>query len=125
MLDNEDLYCKMFIDFNDEIARADILIARLAHGTIKYAWGLIETKIAELDVRKNDDFKTPQELRSKDPEDAFLFWKYYIDIEPKEGTSSQAYISMISQLLLDLWAQGVDAVAACSFEDQLPKKHKL
>lgn len=87
------------------------------------AWGSIETEYTEiLEVRRNDYFKTPKALRSKDPGDAFLFWKYHIDIEPKEATPRQIYVSMISQLLLGLWKQGIDVVAACSFEDELPKK---
>jgi hypothetical protein len=122
MFEDENLYCKMFIDFKGELSDADQLIAQLTNGSIKFKWGLIETAFAELDVRKNDSFKTPKERRSKDPEDAFLFWKYYIDIEPTEGTARTNYVSMIGRLLLDLWAKEINAVAACSFEDELPKK---
>ena len=122
MFENDDLYCKMFFDFKEESADADKLVARLANGVIKHSWGLIDTQNAELDVRRNDDYKTPKESRSNDPADAFLFWKYYIDIEPKEGTTRQAYITVVGKLLLDLWAQGINAVAACSFEDELPKQ---
>lgn len=125
MFDNEDLYCNLFIDFEGDLKEADNLIAKLTNGSLKSSVRVIETTFAEMDVRRNDGYKTPKELRSKDPGDDFLFWKYHIDIEPKEGATRQAYISMISRLLLDLWAQGVDAVAACSFEDQLPQKHRL
>jgi hypothetical protein len=122
MFEDENLYCKMFIDFSGELSEADELIAKLTNGSIKFKWGLIEAEFAELDVRRNDDFKTPKELRSKDPADAFLFWKYYIDIEPKEGTVRAKYVSTVAQLLLELWAKKVNAVAACSFEDELPKR---
>jgi hypothetical protein len=122
MFEDENLYCKMFIDFSGELSEADQLIAKLTNGSIKFKWGLIETAFAELDVRKNDDFKTPKELRSEDPEDAFLFWKYYIDIEPTEGTAKTNYVSMIGKLLLDLRAKGISAIAASSFEDDLPKR---
>ncbi len=122
MFEDENLYCKMFIDFNGELGDADDLIAKLAKGSMKFKWKLIETELAELDVRRNDDYKTPKEHRSKDPKDAFLFWRYYIDIEPKEGTNRAAYVSMIAQLLEALWARGVDAVAACEFEDELPTR---
>ena len=76
-------------------------------------------KYAELEVRNNDDFKTPKESRSQDPADAFLFWRYYIDIEPKEEVEKSVYIAFISKLLLDLRSQGINAVAACGFEDEL------
>ena len=122
MSERENLYCKVFMDFNGEISDADKLIAMLTKGSIVHSWGLIETQCAELDVRRNDDFKTPKELRSTDPANTFLFWKYYIDIEPKEDAERQMYISMISQLLLDLWGQSIDVVAACGFEDELPDK---
>ncbi|MEM5769584.1 MAG: 1,4-dihydroxy-6-naphthoate synthase [Bacillota bacterium] len=122
MFEDENLYCKMFIDFGGELSQADQLIAKLTNGSIKFKWGLIETAFAELDVRRNDDFKTPKERRSQDPEDAFLFWKYYIDVEPTEGTARTNYVSMVGRLLLDLWAKGINAVAACSFEAELPKR---
>jgi hypothetical protein len=122
MFEDENLYCKMFIDFNGELSDGDQLIAKLTNGSTKFKWGLIETAFAELDVRRNDDFKTPKELRSKDPQDAFLFWKYYIDIEPTEGTARTNYVSMVGRLLLDLWVIGISAVAACGFEDELPKR---
>lgn len=122
MIKDEDLYCKMFIDFEDELSDADELVSRLTNSPIKFKWGLIETAYAELDVRRNDDFKTPKELRSTDPEDAFLFWKYYIDIEPKDGVSRTQYVSTVGRLLLELWSKGINAIAACSFEDELPKR---
>lgn len=122
MFEDENLYCKIFIDFSGELSEADQLIAKLTNGSIQFKWGLIETAFAELDVRRNDDFKTPKELKSKDPRDGFLFWKYYIDIEPTEGTARTTYISMVGRLLLDLWAKGINAVAACSFEDELPTR---
>jgi len=122
VIEFENLYCKMFVDFDNELKYMVELISKLTNGTIENNRGLISTEIAEFDVRENDDFKTPKELRSEAPVDTFLFWRYYIDIEPKEGIEPPAYVSMISQLLKDLQTKRIDAVAACDFENELPPR---
>jgi hypothetical protein len=122
MLEKEDLYCNLFIDFEGDLKEVDNLVAELTNGNMKSSVRVIETTFAEMDVRRNDGYKTPKELRSKDPDDDFLFWKYHIDIETIEHISRSIYISNISKLILKLWAKGIDAVAACGFEDELPKR---
>lgn len=122
MLEDENLYCNLFIDFEGEPKEAEDLIAELTKGIINSSPWFIETTFAELDVRKNDGYKTLKEMRSPDPDDGFLFWKYHIDIEPSEYVSRSIYISNVSKLILKLWAKGINAVAACSFEDELPKR---
>jgi len=122
MLESENLYCNIFINFDGELKQADDLVAKLTNGNIKSSVRVIETTFAELDVRRNDGYKTPKELRSKDSDDDFLFWKYHIDIEPTEHVSRSIYIMNISKLIINLWSEGINAVAACGFEDELPKR---
>jgi len=121
MCEIEDLYCKMFVDFDEDLKSITKLIETLTKGKIENERGRIGTKIAEFDIRKNDDFNTSKEFRSNDPADAFLFWRYYIDIEPKEGVEP-SFVSMISQLLKNLRTKGIDTVVACDFEDKLPPR---
>ncbi len=102
MCKEENLYYKLFFDYNHEKVDVESLILRLSHEKQgRFSW-YIETLSCDMIINRNDAFKTPLNQRSEDPLDAFLFWR--------------------SQLLMALWSTGIDAVAACGFEDELPKR---
>ena len=109
------LYCKVYLNSGLEIEELYQHINSKISGelkpirTIKMSWG-------EIDVRKNEDF-CPQKLVD-DPED-FVFWKYYLDIEPKEGVDENDYIDQIAKLLGKLKAGNFKVVASCDFEEDL------
>ncbi len=76
----------------------------------------IITDWGEMDLRKNNEFN-PQRLID-DPEN-FVFWRYYIDIEPKKQIDQSDYIDQIAKLLKDLNSDNIKAVASCDFEKDL------
>ena len=77
--------------------------------TIKARWG-------EIDLRKNSDFEP--KMLEKTPDD-FIFWKYYLDIEPQKGIEQAKYINQISRLIEELNLRNIKAIASCDFEDIL------
>lgn len=109
------LYCKVYLNSGLEIEElyqhinCKILGELKPIRTIKMSWG-------EIDVRRNEDF-CPRKLVD-DPED-FVFWKYYLDIEPKEGADENDYIDQIAKLLVKLKAENFKVVASCDFEEYL------
>lgn len=112
------LYCKIFIDSDCEM---DFLINKindLLDGQ-KKLFRTIVTEFGELDVNKNEDFDSKKRLQKHD---GFLYSKYYLDVEPNEQIKQEDYISSISKFLQDLWQYGFEAVVACDFEEELPRK---
>jgi hypothetical protein len=120
---SSDLYCKIFVDLTQEYKETENIVALLSQGQ-KAPFGTIHTIFAQIDIRRNDDYKTPIELRSGDPNDSFLYWKFFLDVEPNDETERTPYISGISNLLQAFWRKGINAIAACDFEDELPAKGK-
>ena len=109
------LYCKIYLNIELEIDELYVYLINLLSGktepirTIKTDWG-------ELDLRRNSDFDYKQ--IEKDPDD-FIFWQYYLDIEPKKDIEESRYIRQIAKLLNELNENSIKAVASCDFEDVL------
>ena len=70
-----------------------------------------------IDVRRNDGFDI---IRRNDP-DGFLYYRYYLDIDAVPGQQRVAQVALVEQILECLWEHGYAAVAACDFEDELPR----
>jgi hypothetical protein len=131
-MDETSLYCKMFVDTEIEKPQLKEIIRNLMAGTYRFGTivsthceidvvcrlGTIVSTHCEIDVEENDDFDAQKRL---DPNDGFLYYRYYLDIDPVEGADRQEYVTAVAQLLMRLWQLGFKAVAACDFEDELPK----
>lgn len=113
----ENLFCKVFIDTNEERLGLLSSIKDVVLGTTE-RWTITSNSM-ELELRKNDDFN--ESLRFE-KQDGFLYSRYYIEIEPIADTKQEQYISSVSMLLENLWALGYKVVAACDFENELPRK---
>lgn len=115
--DDIDLFCKIFID--TDIGREEVVsfVSESLDGILE-RWSVSNT-YCNLDLLKNDDFNETK--RTQRP-DGFLFSRYYLEIEPNEEVESSPYISCISELLTKLWTGGYQAIAACDFEEVLPRK---
>jgi hypothetical protein len=117
MYSEMDLYCKLFVETQLDRAALVRFVAQTVTGTENRS--TIVSPWSEVDVRNNDDY---DEDRAADPHDGFLFYRYYLDIEPVEDADPGEYILSIAQLLEALWKSGAKAVAACDFEEELPRK---
>ncbi|EHI99782.1 hypothetical protein CDLVIII_3208 [Clostridium sp. DL-VIII] len=115
MYDN--LYCKIFIDTDEEREKVLNSIKDIVSGAIE-RWTIISESM-EIELRKNEEFNK-REISRK--EDGFFYSRYYLDIEPKENIEQEEYIFGIAILLENLWSIGYKAVASCDFENELPRK---
>ncbi|MDQ0917060.1 1,4-dihydroxy-6-naphthoate synthase [Paenibacillus sp. V4I5] len=104
-MDLNNFFCKIFID-------TDVQYEYLYQETS-------ENEILDLSLIKNDDFDAIKRL---DFPDGFLFSRYYLEVEPNEKFNPHSYVASISLLLECLWTKGFKAVAACDFEELLPRK---
>ena len=116
MLDRQDLYCKIFV--NGAPTREDLLqlVARTVGGTIKFH--TVVAAGAEIDVARNDEDDV---LRAREP-DGFVFYPHYLDVTAVPGQTPSAQITLVATLLEAFWAAKLDAVAACDFEEDLPRR---
>jgi len=108
-------YCQMFINCDLERAGLVAVVARIALG--ESDGDTVRGPVLDLDVMRNEDWRRGTE----NPRD-FLFFRYYLDIEPAAGAVNAEYVAAIGALLTRLWEQGFGAVAVCDFEDQLPRQ---
>lgn len=109
-------YCKLFIDAT--ISRSDLVdaIQKSTNGIISNHF--VDCDWGAFDVRNNDEYSRWKIENSGD--DGFLFYKYIVDVEPKEPSrDSRTYIGGLRGLIQSLRSTGTKIVAACDFEDQL------
>jgi hypothetical protein len=112
-----DLYCKVFIDAGCEHEELVQRLAGLIGGTTDGRW--ISTAWGNFHVVRNVAF---DDDRRDAEQDGFLYFRYFLDIEPSAEVDQNGYITQIGTLLASLWHSGIPAVAACDFEDKLPSK---
>ncbi|MDP4268456.1 MAG: 1,4-dihydroxy-6-naphthoate synthase [Bacteroidota bacterium] len=115
MINNQNYYCKIFVNKDIDHRELEILIeefkSKNEKGTNIAAWG-------EIDVILNKAAKPPWGMVD---DDNFLYWKFFLDLEPIEGIARDEYVKGIIKLMHDLRNNGFQVIAACDFEDELPK----
>jgi hypothetical protein len=118
MPNDVDLHCKVFVDA--DIARSNLvdIIARRLGETVA-SQNIVEVGGAEVYVDDNEDFRTTWARTADAP---FVYYRYYLDLDPLPGQDLPGQISVVSHLLECLWSQGFSAVAACAFEEDLPRR---
>lgn len=121
-MNGRELYCKIYIDC--EFTREQLIqtIAELVNGSVNH-WD-IQASDCEIYVSKNKDFN---EIQRHDYPDGFLFYHYFLDIDVIESKAIEKldhslYKNTIAKLLENLWNRNYLAIAACDFEDELPRK---
>lgn len=105
-----DLYCTIFVDADFGSGP----LYRLIQSDISYILDILD-----IYYNNNDDYHASLKLR---PEDGFLYYRWFLDIEPKPNITPEEYIAAVGSLLCVLWRAGCKAVAACDFEDELPRR---
>ena len=111
------LYCKVFLNARNTIGDLLGLLARVSSGKVDAH--TVTGRYLEMDLRRNEDWK---EGYPRSQPDYFIRFPYYLDVVPTLDTAEGEYIGSVSDLLDSLWSVGIDAVAACDFEDALPMR---
>lgn len=110
----DDLYCKVFLD--TDLSYEALFTEIINHiGGEKESFRYIVADWCDMFVQKNKEHS--MEHKRLDAAN-FLYWKYYLDVEPRNVDECH-YIKHIANLLghLRQFCNGV--IAACDFEDAL------
>lgn len=115
----EDLYCKIYIFAS--LSRQSLLevLAEITHGNLSA--GTVETSWGLLDVLRNNE----ADLSKVSESDGFLSYPYFMDIEGDSSVTMPVFSRAVGDVLEALWAKDIKAVAACDFEEELPRKGGL
>jgi len=110
-------YCKVYLDTH--VPKSDVirLIRSILTGESE-SRATIHTSSCVIDIEENDEF---DEVMRAGANDGFLYYRYFLDIEPVEGVGRERYLQVLSGLLRGLRDKGCKAIPACDFEDELPK----
>lgn len=115
-MENYNLFCKIFIDTErDQNELLSLINSEISGEVNKFE---ISNSILIIELRKNNEFNV---VKSKNPSDGFLFYKYYLEIEPFSQVVERDYIKSIADLLKKLWESKIGAIAAFDFENLLPR----
>ena len=116
-MDVTGLHCKVFLNARNTIDDLLGLLARVSPGIVDAH--TVAGRYFEMDLRKNEDWI---EGYPRSQPDYFIRFPYYLDVLPTLDTAEGEYIRSVSNLLERRWLIGIDAVAACDFEDALPMR---
>lgn len=106
-------YCNLFVDVRLSEKSLVEFIRRKTSGVLNRFH--VDCDWGSLYVDKNDQYA----FWKRRGEDGFLYYRYIVEIHPREDTAFPAYVASLKQLIGDLRALGARTVAACDFEDQL------
>jgi len=107
------MYCKIFVNYQgDKTTLLDALAKELQAesidvNTLLFPWG-------DLYIGRNDEYDPKKVQRT----DGFLYYPYLLDME----ITITNYVAITDTILDYLRQQGVEAVAACDYEEKLRKQ---
>lgn len=112
---NDDLFCKIYV--NTTLLRADLitLIAERFNADVRRRSLYFED--IGIDVFENQE---ADKLKIYN-ENGFLFYPYYMDIEPEDEVNldRNGYVDKVRELIALLKSHSCEVVAACDFEEIL------
>ena len=112
----DDLYCKLYLDSMLEKDELFSLLQELTCGKTELI-SIIKTACCEIYLGRNKEFDINQPKQKRED---FIYWKYYLDIEPLK-LEEEDYIKEIAELILKLRERGINAVPSCDFEEAAEK----
>jgi hypothetical protein len=109
-----ELDCKIYVEAElepDDLAKtlAESLSGASLCRTVK-------TPLCEIDIRMNAE---ADKARVREFPDGFLFFRYTLEIYPSPAARREDRVALTATLLRLFWSQGLPAVAACDYEDEL------
>ncbi len=107
------MFCKIFVNYQgDKPTLLNVLAKELETesidiNTLLFPWG-------DLYIGRNDEYDPKKVQRT----DGFLYYPYLLDME----ITTTDYVAITDVILDYLRQQGVEAVAACDYEEKLRKQ---
>jgi len=109
-------YVKVYVDCDKDLSQVIDQIARITSGSVRMR--SVSSKQLEIYIVAIGDFN--ESCRSQ-PDDGFLYYRFYLDIEPASAIARDQFVVSLGNLLEALWSFGWKAIAACDFEEELPR----
>lgn len=110
------MYTRIYVNGDADVLTVVDIIASATSGTID--WSTVIGMNCNIHVEQSDDF-SPQAL-SVDPSD-FIHFPINVEVESINTDMTLAgYLSVVSTVMESLARSGMQVVAACEWEDQLP-----
>lgn len=117
-----ELYTKLFV--NSERSHDDLLslIAHAFDGEVEEGWVIVVGDY-EMDVRPNDE--STEENRRLHPDD-FLYFPFTVEVVANgDPDAASEYVGFVGSVMSKLHAEGMQLVAACDWEIELPGSGRL
>jgi hypothetical protein len=103
--------CKVFVD-------ADVSDTELISMTAPVLFAPDDKVSLQVEVLKNEDYDSN---RRRQFPDGFIYFRYTLDLYMTNAPFTRQ-AAIVTRLLKHLWDWGYPAVAACAYEDRLPKR---
>lgn len=117
MLNKDGYYCKVFINKDIQRFQLNRIINHIVSGRFDGFDGFdgfnIDTWWGSIYLDDNDAAKPPW---GKVNDEDFIYWRYFMDIEPSDEVKREDYIGSIAELMTELYNIGCQVIAACDFE---------
>ena len=115
-MDQMDLVCRINVQAEMPFQEFVALITRCAGGAGRM--NAVTSDRLDISVFENDDFDI---AKSRTGKDRWLHFRYTLEVDPMAGVAPSDYVAAVAALLEALWTSCCEAVAACEFEDCLPR----
>ena len=106
-------YCKLFID--SDLRKSEIVDIIRRHTKGSAVADYVDSARSTFDVRDNDEHS----FLKVNGNDGFLYYRFYVDVEPTHPENLDAYVAELRTLMSTLRALGAKVVPACDFEERL------
>ncbi|MFN8451806.1 MAG: hypothetical protein U0521_25245 [Anaerolineae bacterium] len=103
--------CKVFVD-------AEISENELVSLTAPVIFAPDDGISLQVEVVRNEDYDSN---RRRQFPDGFVYFRYTLDLFMSDATVARQ-AAIVTRLLKRLWEWGIPAVAACAYEERLPKR---
>jgi hypothetical protein len=111
-----DHFCRINVHSELPFPEFVAFVARCAGGSARR--NAVASKMLDISVFENDDFDP---AKSRTGVDRWLHFRYTLEVDQIAGILPRDYVAAVGALLEALWSSCCEAVAACDFEDYLPR----
>jgi hypothetical protein len=112
-----DLYASVYVQ--SQLGKSELL--RLISETLGGQYDKNSMTTFQMDIYVDENEQYDQEKIKQFP-GGFVYFRYILDVDQSDVGEDRIYLEQLSQVLVFLWSIDTPAVAACDFEEQLPKK---
>lgn len=106
-------YCRILVK-GIKVDEAQPLLSSLFGGTFERHTMTVGD--IDVEVRRN-----PDAGREGAASEDFVLWPVQVEIEPLAPAGETGMVETVTRILAVLWEAKAEAVAACDFEDELPR----